>query len=671
MKHERYWGLVGMLMLLLVACNSATPTGATSEEGGVAVTVSAAFSDSVTQTVSQGVPSGVQSVEVIVYRSGNRVGSAQLTPANPSASLSLKPGFTYRFTSSAKKGGVEVAWGDVSQDIGSNTKLTLALRTVGKAAAFGTPTYSPSAKRLNVPLLVTAPDRSPVPLADYGDPTYTVSGGKLDSGSKLGAAITPDSPSGKVRIAATVKVSGTAHTEVTLNAATIELTPSSLPQPGAGSLTINATLINWPKTAGYTGVAPEAFFATTKIAGGSLNPATGLMNIALPGGEGLGALGLLTKGGCTAQDGSGPVRTATAFLQLRSQKGETATVFYGDEAARQNGGGGPFTSSAFFLRFAEKASNCSSGEGDFFHYQLGAGWNYVEEQSTPGKLLVFDPTQPPYNTWAWGTQVRDFALALSALRTVPVAGQPDTPTVGAQFSYRVKVDFKSGYVNPIFSRDGQTARVSGSLQLPSGKMPSQNSGSSAPFPGGQGCNWSYDGSGKVSFECTYFLNFPPTSADFSVPMGTLTNPNPLTGSARVEEFVDANPADNTATLTFTPGPALNLPPVPVGVGADIIPPVVKIDVAVASPVTPYKVGQEINVTGTATDNVGVTETDLYQGAEFIVGEVFSLNPAKSQPLQILSFTPRFAGTYKLTVIARDAAGNEGSDSVTVTVLPAQ
>lgn len=219
MKQKMYWGLVGILILLLVACNSATPTGATSEEGGVGVTISVAFPDSSGQVLKQGVPSGINSVEVIVYRSGNRVGSAQLMPAKPSATLSLKPGFTYRFTSSAKNNGTEVAWGDISQDVGSNTKITLPLRTIGVSAGFGATTYNSATNTLNVPLVLTAPDGSPVPLADYGDPVYTVKGGKLvlDFGvpvsTKLGAVINPDSPSGSVEVSVNVKALGADHKE--------------------------------------------------------------------------------------------------------------------------------------------------------------------------------------------------------------------------------------------------------------------------------------------------------------------------------------------------------------------------------------------------------------------------------------------------------------------------
>jgi len=241
-----------------------------------------AFPDSSGQVLKQGVPSGINSVEVIVYRSGNRVGSAQLMPAKPSATLSLKPGFTYRFTSSTKNNGTEVAWGDISQDVGSNTKITLPLRTIGVSAGFGATTYNSATNTLNVPLVLTAPDGSPVPLADYGDPVYTVKGGKLvlDFGvpvsTKLGAVINPDSPSGSVEVSVNVKALGADHKEKNLLFTGIVIPAQS----GSLALTINAPIVNWPKSAGYTGVKLQAFAVGSKsLTAASSPPARGVAPI--------------------------------------------------------------------------------------------------------------------------------------------------------------------------------------------------------------------------------------------------------------------------------------------------------------------------------------------------------------------------------------------------------
>ena len=72
------------------------------------------------------------------------------------------------------------------------------------------------------------------------------------------------------------------------------------------------------------------------------------------------------------------------------------------------------------------------------------------------------------------------------------------------------------------------------------------------------------------------------------------------------------------------------------------------------------VGQSIEFTVTATDNVGVTEqTFSINGTEYILGA-----DGKFQ----YEFTA--AGTYKIVATAKDAAGNTGKHEVTITVLDA-
>jgi hypothetical protein len=90
---------------------------------------------------------------------------------------------------------------------------------------------------------------------------------------------------------------------------------------------------------------------------------------------------------------------------------------------------------------------------------------------------------------------------------------------------------------------------------------------------------------------------------------------------------------------------------------DTTPPVV----AITAPVSGAKVSGIVNISASASDNVGVV------GVQFRVDGVNFGSELSAQPYTVVWDTRKLKGSYKLSAVARDAAGNQSVASVSVTI----
>ncbi|WP_152640247.1 COG1470 family protein [Thermus filiformis] len=178
------------------------------------------------------------SADLLVYEGSTLLERRVLTPANPSATLSLSPGRTYDFELSVKADPgdnqpKEVAWVRESRNITGDTTIPLRPRAIATGVMLVTYTPLREGKATEVELWIDTPigplPSKSFPLDDLGDPAYAVVSGSatVEAGSKLGArvAAAPGSAGTQVALRVSLQAMGSDHTLQTL---TDELTLSVL-----------------------------------------------------------------------------------------------------------------------------------------------------------------------------------------------------------------------------------------------------------------------------------------------------------------------------------------------------------------------------------------------------------------------------------------------------------
>jgi hypothetical protein len=143
--------------------------------------------------------------------------------------------------------------------------------------------------------------------------------------------------------------------------------------------------------------------------------------------------------------------------------------------------------------------------------------------------------------------------------------------------------------------------------------------------------------------------------------GTAAAGGTATGSATANwsQALTLSPGSNTITVVATDnGPAQNATTVRITVVYDSIAPTV----AITSPTTGATVSGTITVTATASDNVGVVGVGVLVDGGPLGAEV--TEPPYSVSWNTLSVTD---GSHVLSAVARDAAGNQTTSSISVSV----
>ena len=684
--------LIGVLGFLLAACNQNATSGSKPAPSpkNAKVTVSVTFPESLSEAPYSGLssiwklfsnnpkdiqPTGApinsQKAVITVYEGSTPVDSATVDRYNPTATLLLPAGKSYRFEASVKDyNGVEVAWGEATQAISGDTSVTLSVQTILRSALL-IPVGGLTANNSEVDVFLyplTGITGATVPATDY-EVTYTVQGGTILDQNKRGVRIAWDGTSDPVTVTAQVSGFGEDH-----NPITIERVYSITPATGQGApLSITGLLPNWPSPFQAKVTAFDVFGAPlyeTPVG------TDGSFSLQLPGGDALTPIAIdlselfavLPEAGCTVfwTTEPAPLLNATLVPGQFWITDQFTDSHLGTAFLSVSG----YTLDAAFLYVdrsvqAEGNATCIAPDDRVItvtvNLNLAAGWNLVVSTGDPYSYLTVTGTplngsfQAPYTTpyhvvdWTlhWHTTITNLSISATP--------QSWAPSEGGSF-----------YSTFTVSNNGPTSlsSVKVALDIPSGVI-----NLDVEVPNG----W-FD-----SYSNTVYLYdslAPGDSTSFTVngttASGTAGQTLTLSATIQTDYLTDINPNDNTATVTITPqgGSSAN-----VSVGMDLDPPAVWFLSPSPGEVIPqgstYTVQIEVwDSSSGESSTPDVTEIELYDGAQRLgalsSGEI-AFNPTTNAYEFVWDLTTASPKPHLLTVFAYDTEGNVGQAEIPVQV----
>lgn len=322
---------LGLTALLLAGCNTTQAPPKTGDGGGPKVTVLASFPTETKPSYPpkppypwipnqpsgslkpQGVPGADRLYASLkVYQGPSLVDQATLTPSQPSTTLSLPAGATYRFellvkgTSWGSATEYELAWAETTQYIAGDTTLNLVPRAIVGSVHLETPYPAnlDEGKLMGLGLWVNPPHgwSASFPVDDYavtyepGYWDYTPEGYRvfipsdaylsIEAQSKVGVLVRakPGSGGKTVGVRATVRGLGSNKQEQDFVAeAQIPVLEPTLPTDD--SILLSGTVANWPLDANLSAQVRVQSPSGTAVGALGAVDASGSLSIPLPPGS--------------------------------------------------------------------------------------------------------------------------------------------------------------------------------------------------------------------------------------------------------------------------------------------------------------------------------------------------------------------------------------------------
>ncbi|WP_414656769.1 Ig-like domain-containing protein [Deinococcus sp. VB343] len=631
-------GIVGLTAVLLLAgCGSTTTEPQAGSEAMVTFKVNF---PSETPT-PQGAPATAVSAEVKVYEGTTLLGRVTVTKGEGntgSGVIPLPSGKTLRIETSVKDSqNNEVAWGTMEQAItGSQTIIPPFKSILSEAALLDEGTVN-DGRQLR--LKVYGIGNSAMPLSDY-DVTYQVSDGTAISQSKLGVIVASNSAS-PVEVKAIIKGLNKQHEIFTLERGIfINL---------GGTIKIRGTLPNWPLK------GREASLQSTTRKGRKIT----------------GVVKADSKYEISFPDISDELDSSYTE-ELKKNYGDTLTisppnvlsvlaenfgVFVGDKKVGSLGNAKPdgyfeyYTLQKFLYVDRDTEIKYTNEQGSYKTYitmSLKKGWNAILYHRSGINIRMFTTYSSPLNPspTALNTALDFENTAMPDVAVNQVVTK--TPFEGYNLSHQVQI---SSQILPT-SNQGFTVRIPGSLSLltPVSEIPQNDPNSS--------CRIASSNENATELKCIAanltsslsLFNFQTRAKLFSE---YPSDPNDIVVTVDDMVGVDADLSNNISRETITRqrivggNPQLNV---------DLQSPTLTINTPASA-----SAGQTVNLSGNATDNVGVERVEVYEGVK-LLGKA-TINGAT----WTFPWTPRRSGSYTIDVVAFDASGNTTQQSTSATV----